>query len=438
MFYCDSFTNFGFAQAIIQKAKIENNHYYSYFSFNLAISLIFFAAIQIFSTDISNYFTEPALNDALKVFSVMFLITACNAGPIVKLKRELKFKQLAIIDGIKVITSMGISLTLALNGFGFWAIIDSMLAAQIIALILTLITSRFKLKLSFQIKYLRELFHFSIWSFLGGQIKMIGDSIDRLMIGKMLGTTTLGFYDKSIGLALMPNEQISNRLSNVSFSSFSRLQENPKELENYFSKIIFINSFIMIPLFIGLASVAENFTLVLLGEKWAPMILSLEILSISYLFVSLTNPIIAMNLAVEKVKQQTIIRAALTVLLIIGLYKAIPYGIEYAASVILVFNILIFIGSYLLLKSYSVFTWQLLARYLTPACLGSAIMYSSIYIVQNYIPFYKMWQLLLTSIVVGVLVYAICAFIFPFEQLRFIRRKINNTVLSLIKKFGLV
>jgi PST family polysaccharide transporter len=437
MYYCDTFSNFGFAQAIIQKKKIEDHHYYSFFSFNITVSLLFFLSIQLFSNNIADYFAEPALNEALKLFAFMFLITACNAGPMVKLKRELKFKQLAIIDSIKVLSSMSISLTLALKGYGFWSIIYAMLASQVIAFILTFFTSQLKLKLSFQLKYLRELLNFSLWSFIGGQVRMVGDSIDRLMIGKILGTTTLGFYDKAIGLALMPNEQLSSRLSNVSFSSFSKLQEDPKELENYFSKIVFLNSFIMIPLFIGLISVAKSFTLVLLGEKWLPMVSSLEILAMSYLFVSLTNPIIAMNFAVAKVKQQTLIRAALTVFLIIGLYNAVPHGIEFAALVVLGFNILIFIGSYLLLQSYSTFTWTMLTLYIAPACLGSAIMYLSIYLVQHYIVFPEIWQLLVTSIIVGVLSYAICVFVLPFKQLLFIRKKVNNTLLSLVKKSSL-
>lgn len=435
MFYCDSFTNFGFARAIIQKTEIKKNHYYSFFSFNLTISLIFFITIQLSATSIAQYFSEPDLSDALKVFSFMFLITACNAGPTVKLKRELKFKQLAIIDSTKVIVSMAVSLTFALNGFGFWAMIYAMLISQVITFFLTLFVSKLKLKLSLELKYLKELFNFSLWNFIGGQVQLFGDSIDRLMIGKMLGATTLGFYDKAIGFPMMPNMQLSNRLSSVSFSSFSRLQENPEELKNYFSKIVFINAFILAPLLVGLMSVAESFTVVLLGEKWLPMVSSLEILSMSYLFVSLSNPIIAMNFAVAKVKQQTLIRATITIFLIIGLYNAIPYGIEYAASVILLFNILIFTCSYLLLKSYSVFTWRMLALYLAPAFLGASIMYMSIYLVQHFIVFSEAWQLLATSIIVGIITYLICAFTLPFKQLKFIRKKINNKMLSLIKKF---
>ena len=41
LYYCDSFSDFGFGKAIIQRDKVTRNHYSSYLSFNIIYSFLF-------------------------------------------------------------------------------------------------------------------------------------------------------------------------------------------------------------------------------------------------------------------------------------------------------------------------------------------------------------------------------------------------------------
>jgi len=423
LYYCDTFSNFGFGKAIIQRQDITRGHFTSYFSFNIIISLLFFIGAQVFSEIIASFFDTPEIADAIEVFAFLFLITACTSGPQVKLNRELNFKALAIIDAIKVTTSMAISLSLALNGYGFWSIIYAMLLSQLVAMILLLKVTRLFPKFSFDFHCLKELFHFSLWDFVGGQIKLVGESVDKIIIGKMLGINLLGFYDKALGLARMPNDQISQRLSNISFSSFSRIQNDKSALDMYFSKIVILNSVLLLPIFAGLIWVSESFTLVLLGEKWLPLVPCLEILAFSFVFTSFSNPIVEMNLAAARVKQQAIIRFILTFMLIIGLVLVAPYGIESASMVILCFNIFLFFASYFLLNSYANLGWLNLVSNLLPSLVIVACMYLSLYVFEFYFKASHEWQRLLLAILVGGVTYAFCFLVMPFKRLTFLRKR---------------
>ena len=42
LYYCDTYSNFGFSAALVQRKNIDNSHYHSFFTFNLGISFIFF------------------------------------------------------------------------------------------------------------------------------------------------------------------------------------------------------------------------------------------------------------------------------------------------------------------------------------------------------------------------------------------------------------
>ena len=286
-------------------------------------------------------------------------------------------------------------------------------------------------RISFNLKPLKELFNFGLWDFIGAQFKLIGDSADKLIIGKMLGADSLGYYDKALGLARMPDDQISTRLSQISFSSFSRIQSDQLKLEQYFFKIVILNAVIILPLLIGLLWVSKSFTLVLLGEKWLPMVQSLRIFTVSFILTSLTNPIIAMNLAIAQVKYQTLIRIVSTIALVVGLIYASPFGIESAASVILIFNLLMFVSSYTLLKSCLKLDWSKLLANLFPPFFIVLIMSITLYIFEHIVTMDHGFWYLIASMIIGGVSYFISFIILPLKKLSFLRNRV-------LKRIGMI
>ncbi len=431
LYYCDSFSDFGFGKAIVQRRDISGQHYASYFSFNIMISMLFVAGGQLFAPSLAGFYEIPELEAAVRVYSLLFLITAFSSVAKIKLRRELSFKSLAIIEGIKVAIAMSISLTLAMKGFAFWAIIYAMLVSNSVAMVLLFVASGLVPRLSANLKPLRELLNFGAWDFIGAQFRLVGDSADKLIIGKVLGADFLGYYDKAFGLARMPNDQVSIRLSHISFSSFSRIQDDRTELEQSFFKIVILNATIVLPILVGLIWVSESFTAVLLGDKWLPIVPSMKILAASFIMVSLTNPIVAMNQAMAQVKHQTIIRIVLTVLLVFALLQVAPFGIQYAALAFLVFNALMFAASYALLKSHLGFGWSSLIISLLPPFFIVTCMSVALFAIHQFSGLGHGIAYLMAAIMTGGAVYALLFLMLPFSRLAFLR----NRALTKIKFF---
>ena len=424
MYYCNSISEFGFPNAIIQRKEISQSHFDSYFSFNLLVS-IFFCVFFYFGAElIADFFNEFELVSAVKLYSLMFIISALTAVPKTYHRRKLHYKTLAISEAIKVASSILISLSLALHGFGFWSLLFAMLISDIITFIFIRMSCKVSPLFTIDFSPLRPLLKFGVWDFLWGQSKLLGDNIDKIIIGRQLDVVQLGYYDKAQGLAKMPNEQISDRLSMVTFSTFSRMQGDPKALYSYFTKMMILNSIICCPLFIGLAAVANNFTLVLLGDKWQNMVSSLIVLSLNYLIMSLSGPIISINIATGIIKQQTLLRMSCLVLLISGLLYFTTEGIVYVAVVLLIFNVLIFIGSSFLCCQNGSTTWRELFHCLIPACVLSFIMFVAVVLSRELLFLNDIQLNLLCSITIGIFSFLVAIVTLPFSQLSFIRNKI--------------
>ncbi len=432
-FYCDLLTSFGLSNAIIQRKNVKITHYTSYFSFNVFISSILFLTFQFSASSIADFFNEPQLTEVLKVFSIMFLLSACIAAPQASLKRELDFKILSLIEGVGVIVSIVVSLLLALNGFGYWSMVCAMILSQFIILIFSLHFSVFTLKFGFKLSSFKQLLNFGVWDFFWGQAVLLSENLDKMIIAKVLGTTQLGLYDKALGFAQMPNIQIARRLSTVSFSTFSRVQNDLEEMEKHFSKVMTLNATICFPIFLGLVAVSENFTLVLLGEKWSLMVSSLAILSFAFLIASITNPITSINLACGAIKQQTIIRFVCVFILGVGLLFVAKLGIEAASYMLVGFYVLQFLASYWLLNYKFKFRWSKLFELLWAPLLSGSIMFLSVNtFVEHFFVDERLFNLMF-SIVIGGVVYIALFFILPCNNWLYLKQGILRK-LSLVNR----
>ena len=433
LYYSNSLTDFGMSNAVVQRKTVDRTHYGALFSFNFLVSIVLFLAFQLSAEAIAEFYDTDELAAALKTFAFVFLISAFLSGPKADLRRQIKFKTLSIIEAIKVVSSICVSLTLALNGFGLWSIIFAMLVAQSISTILTIYFSDIRFAFRCTKTSFKELFNFSLWSFLNIQVTLISDNIDKLILGKVLDIRALGIFDKGVGLAKMPDEQLSGRLATVAFSTISRKQVNIEELEYYFCRLLTITMMLAFPVFIGLHIVATDFTLVLLGPKWAEMIPVLELIAFAFLLNSLLRHVTVFNLAVGKIKHQVGLRFLATIIMVTVLLFVAKFGLVAVSHTLIGFYFGLLIFSFLLANQLLKIEWSKVLSLLLAPVLSSLLMSASVFTVQHFLADFHDGYRLLLSIFVGGGSYALCVLTLPFSHWTFVRNNVNGRIRKLTK-----
>ncbi|MCU7555625.1 lipopolysaccharide biosynthesis protein [Alteromonas sp. ASW11-19] len=437
LYYSDTFTDFGFAKAIINREQAPRAVFDTYFAFNLFVSLTILVIFQLNASNIASYFDIPELEAAVQVFTLMVVITAVSAPMKVKMRRELNFKALALIEAFKVAVSISFSLTLALNGYGFWALITAMLVAQTATLIPLSVVTRYVPLPVFSWSLMRDLFRFGKWDFLSGQLQLVANNIDKLIIGKSLGAAQVGFYDKAMGLAKMPHDQISIKIANIAFSTFSRTRQNADELMYYFRRLTATNAVIICPLLAGFAAVAEPFVMLILGDKWAPMITSLVLLCASFAISALANPVESINIASGKIALQTALSLVLTSGLVVSMLAVVSEGIEAVATVVLIFHIARVVFASMLLCFHLRLPLITIVAPLWLPVLASFVMLVTLK-VADATALAEHSDLLRLAILIpaGGIIYLTLVWIIPSQDCEFIKRKTVNKLRKLFRKQG--
>jgi PST family polysaccharide transporter len=97
----------------------------------------------------------------------------------------------------------------------------------------------------------------------------------------VLNASALGYYTLASRLAAMPVQVIGNVLGRGVFAALSRLQDDRMAFRRVWLENVQRVALLAIPATIAIVVVAEPFVVAVLGEKWRPGILALQILALN-------------------------------------------------------------------------------------------------------------------------------------------------------------
>ena len=104
---------------------------------------------------------------------------------------------------------------------------------------------------------------------------------DSLIVAKLLGQTRLGYYSYALRLARFLGERIFSIVNRASLPSFASLKNDKGSLIHHWFTLTQLLALIGFPAMLALALNARDFVAVVLGEKWLPAVVPLQLLCIS-------------------------------------------------------------------------------------------------------------------------------------------------------------
>jgi PST family polysaccharide transporter len=192
----------------------------------------------------------------------------------------MEFRRLAMIRIGTILIGGVIAVIMAVNGFGVWSLVAKSVAAAITQVGIMWYLSDWKPRFIWSLDALRELLGFSLNLFGFRVFNYWMTNADNLLIGKYLGTASLGIYDRAFGLMRLPLDEVSGVLSRVMFPALSTIQRDKERIKGIFLKSNRVIALITFPLMIGLLVVARSFIIAIYGPKWEGVIPILQIFCI--------------------------------------------------------------------------------------------------------------------------------------------------------------
>jgi len=273
-------TELSLGQALVQHRNPTADHFHATWTLQAGRNLLLAAGIAIAAVPTAAAFHEPRLTPLMLVMAVgIFLQGLSNPRSIMMMRDLIFWQQFMLQVGAKV-AGLIVSLIIAFVFRSYWALVWGTVASQFAAVVLSYCVLPFFPRP--RLKGARELFRFSIWLTLGQLINTVNWRIDQLFIGGYLGPAALGYYSQGDGLANMPTREVSSPLTQTLFPAFSRYADAKDQLRWIYQKAQALVTAVALPAGIGTAMIAHPMVLLVLGPKWEPAVVVIQVLAFAY------------------------------------------------------------------------------------------------------------------------------------------------------------
>lgn len=270
----------GLGAALIQRQERVDEAADTVFTLNLSLGLILSLATVLVAPLVALYFNEPQVTPILRLLGLTFVINALGAIHIIRLQRSLNFRQKAIPDIGRSVAKGLVSIGLALAGFGVWALVIGQLAGVITAVILAWTMLSWRPRLQFDQGLARQMLTYGM-SVIGVDfLTILNDTLDYLIIGRILGSTALGIYTIAYRLPELLVFNLLWVLSGVIFPTYSAVQTESVMLQQAFWTTMRYVELVVVPLSLGLIITADPLVRFVFGDQWLAAIPIVRLLAL--------------------------------------------------------------------------------------------------------------------------------------------------------------
>lgn len=287
--FAQIFQNVGLGAALVQSQEVTEKHLSSVFWVNLGSGLLLTALFIAISPLISAFYNESILIPITTVLAFEFFFGGLSAVHRTLFRKKINFKAISLIGILSTFLGGGVAIVLAWQGYGVWSLVTQSLLNSAISALILWIASPWHPKFVFSWSALNDLWRFSL-NLLGTMsMNFWVRRLDDLLIGRFLGSDSLGIYTKAYGLMMLPLNNISRVIGRVMFPSLSAIQDDIERVRQIYLRMTGAISLVSFPLMFGLFVTAEPFVIGVFGPQWSGMISPLQIFCFAGMWQSIAT-----------------------------------------------------------------------------------------------------------------------------------------------------
>ena len=273
----------------------------------------------------------PVLIMALSPILLMNSLTVVSNGRII---RERRFALFAGGDLISTLAGAATALIAAANGWGAWSLVAQQLVLWVCKLTWVTSWAGARVRLVFRFDEVRDVLTFGANNLGAMLADYVSRNVDNMIIGAVLGATTLGYYAMAYQVIRVPDMLISGPFYFYIFTALSRTahagdREAIRELARAGLRL---GSVTLAPLFCGLALTADLAVPLVLGPKWLAAIGALRWLSGAGFGFCICSIMAAMLTGLGRASLQLRLSIALGVTTILTVGGGVRFGLTPTAA----------------------------------------------------------------------------------------------------------
>ncbi|GAA2899099.1 lipopolysaccharide biosynthesis protein [Pseudonocardia halophobica] len=277
-------TQLGVAAALVHRRELTDRDVAAAFWFSILLSAVFAGLLFAFAPSMNGLVGLPADSGLLRMLSVTLVLAGATAVPTGLLQRDLRFRPMAVVDLLAAGPGIiGVSVVLALLGFGATALAWAEIAAALIKCVGYLALTRPSVAVeapSAAWARLRPMLNFGSGYSLTQLGNWIALNADNLVVANVLGTGPLGVYTRAYNLLSEPANVIGGAADKALFPAMARVRDDGARLRHAYVRTSSLVALVTAPAAVLLFVLAPEVVHILLGSQWDAVILPVQVFAL--------------------------------------------------------------------------------------------------------------------------------------------------------------
>lgn len=185
-----------------------------------------------------------------------------------QLEREFRYRSLSVIRLLSAVAGLAVVLVLAAKGAGVWSLVGREVALITVTYVGIRAATPWRYGGGYDARTARRLFAFATRIFATRALEVINFRADALLLGLLVGTVALGFYDRARFLAELGHYAVSFAAVQVAFPLYARFKNDPARLAAAYRIIHYFLIRLMLPVALVMTLLPRELVIVLFGSRW--------------------------------------------------------------------------------------------------------------------------------------------------------------------------
>lgn len=267
----DRIADLGISSAVIQRDDHTPTRLSTVLWLNVLISLALLAILAfVAGPGLAAIQGEPVVALMLTAYGGKLVWQNIFMIPMALMRKELRFKELSIIQTIANFVDFGVKIGTAAAGFGIWCFVLGPLSREVAYAVLIQVRHPWRPRLVFQLGETTDWIGFGIKSSAHRILFFLYTNIDYQIVGYFFGAQANGYYKFAYDMVLEPCRAIAGNMSAIAFSAYSKLKQNRPALIEQFIRFTRLSMVIMLGFLAIVFVSADDMIGALWGERWVP------------------------------------------------------------------------------------------------------------------------------------------------------------------------
>lgn len=221
-------TDLGLGSAIIRQRELTSEDAGAALALSIGVGILSTVILLALARPIQAWANMSGLAAVLSALAVAVGFTITAAIPRAMLERELRYQQVALVEGCATfVAALQCALLVALAGAGIWGVIAFHVMLQGSRALAFLVLTRRRYRFDGQWRRVLPLIGFGGWVLASNVINFAARNAQSILIGSALGAAVVGLYGMTYQVMILPLMALAWPASGVLLATLSRVEDDP-------------------------------------------------------------------------------------------------------------------------------------------------------------------------------------------------------------------